>query len=92
MRGFCNEMGGSLWHEGQAERDGCVFRWEAKVYDIGSRYGINGGRVSKLWIAELPPGEVRYWQEVACYDRGWLTCPLTPEAKAFVEELLENFK
>ena len=91
MRGFRAEMGGQLWHEGQTERNGHVFRWEAKVYATGSQFGINGGRVSKLWIAELPHGEVRYWQEVACFDRGWCTRPLTPAAKAFVDELLEHF-
>ena len=76
MRGFRAEMGGRFWHEGQAERSGHLFRWEAKVYPEGSACGINGGRVSKLWIAE----------------RGWCTCPLTPAAKAFVDELLEHFK
>ena len=35
-------------------------RFSAKVYDLGSDYGINGGRVSKLWI-----------RGVASYDRGW---------------------
>lgn len=92
MRGFRAEMGGQFWHEGQTERDGHLFRWETKVYPEGSMYGINGGRVSKLWIAELPPGVVRCWQEAAYYDRGWCTRPLTPEAKAFVDELLEHFK
>ena len=55
MRGFRAEMGGQFWHEGQTERNGHVFRWEAKVYPEGSACGINGGRGSKLWIAELPP-------------------------------------
>lgn len=48
MRGFRAEMGGQFWHEGQAERSGHLFRWEAKVYPEGSACGINGGRVSKL--------------------------------------------
>lgn len=63
MCGFRTEMcvDSQLWHEGQTERDGHLFRWEAKVYPEGSTYGINGGRVSKLWIAELPPGVVRCW-------------------------------
>lgn len=92
MRGFRAEMGGQFWHEGQTERNGYVFRWEAKVYPEGSTCGINGGRVSKLWIAELPPGEVRYWQEAAYYDRGWRTLPSTQEAMDFVDELLGRFK
>ena len=26
------------------------FEYEVKVYDTGSQYGINGGRISKLWL------------------------------------------
>lgn len=92
MRGFRAEMGGQFWHEGQTERNGHVFRWEAKVYPEGSACGINGGKISKLWIAELPPGEVRYWQEAAYYDRGWCTLPSTQEVMDFVDELLERFQ
>lgn len=42
--------------------------WQAKVYDIGSRFGINKGRVSKLAICKGDswiPTEV-----VFNYDRG----------------------
>lgn len=94
MLGFRTEMcvGSQLWHEGQTERNGSEIRWQAKVCEKHSEFGIDGGRVLKLWVAQLPPGEVRYWQEVAYYDRGWCTQPLTPEAKAFVDELLEYFK
>lgn len=92
MRGFRAEMGGQFWHEGQTERNGHVFRWEAKVYPEGSACGIEGGRVSKLWIAELHPGEAQRWQEAAYYDRGWCTLPSTQEAMDFVDELLDHFK
>lgn len=40
------------------------YRYEAKVYDNGSEYGIYGGRVSKLSIYE--DDEV-----IVHYDRGW---------------------
>lgn len=41
------------------------FSWEAKVYDLPSKYGINGGRVSKLYI-------VTDNNHCICnYDRGW---------------------
>ena len=36
----------------------------AKVYDIGSQYGIDGGRVSKLEMRKAG-------QLVLNYDRGW---------------------
>ena len=92
MRGFRAEMGGQFWREGSFELNGSQFRWQAKVYPNGSEFGIDGGRVSKLWVAQLPPGEVRYWQEVAYYDRGWCTQPLTPEANQAVAQVLEKFQ
>lgn len=94
MRGFRLEMGScsELWQEGFFRLNGSQFWWQAKVYPTGSEQGIEGGRVSKLWVAQLPPGEVRYWQEVALYERGWCTRPLTPAAKQAVQMLLEKFK
>lgn len=92
MRGFCMEMGGPFWHEGHFDLDGSDIWYQAKVYPAGSQFGIDGGRISKLWVAQLPPGEVRYWQEIALYERGWYTRPLTPIAKTAVEYLLDMFK
>ena len=36
-----------MWYEGCM--DG--YHYQAKVYDEGSIYGINEGRISKLWIS-----------------------------------------
>ena len=92
MRGFSKEMGGQFWHEGRFDLNGSEIHWQAKVYPSSSEFGIDGGRVSKLWVSQLPPGEVRYWQEVAYYDRGWCTQPLTPEAKQAVDQVLKQFQ
>ena len=43
--------------------DGC--QWEAKVFDNGSHFGIDDGRISKLYIYG-PNGEV-----LCVYERGW---------------------
>lgn len=69
-----------MWHEGVIEG----FWWQAKVYDKGSQFGINGGRVSKLFICE---GSV--WdadKQVYGYDRGldFDNCP----ADVFLKILL----
>ena len=60
------------------------FEYEVKVYDTGSQYGINEGRISKLWL-KGPEGE-------AAYDRGWDYEPTTPEVEKAVQALLERFK
>lgn len=40
------------------------YTFSAKLFDRGSMYGINDGRVSKLWIGK---GKTT----AAHYDRGW---------------------
>ncbi len=53
-----------MWHEGVI--DG--YWWQAKVFNEGSQFGINNGRVSKLSICE---GEVwNHKKQVYGYDRG----------------------
>ena len=74
-------MKNDLWKKGQmaitTEFGEELYVWEAKVYDEGSKYGINGGRVSKL--------QVRRDGVVVCnYDRGW---DIKPESYA-VETVL----
>ena len=53
------------------------FRFEIKHWPEPSRYGIDGGRISKLWIAPLGRGPA-----VAVYDRGWDTRPDPADADA----------
>ena len=94
MRGFRTEMCvvSQLWHEDSFELNGSEIRWQAKVCEKHSEFGIDGGRILKLWVSQLPPGDARYWQEVAYYDRGWCTRPLTPEAKAAVGYVADMFR
>lgn len=63
------------------------YYFEAKVYDEPSHYGINGGRVSKLWMRDVATREV-----VCAYDRGWSVRPQTPEAKEAMKEVLAKMK
>ncbi len=73
------------------------FFFQAKSFDVGSDFGINGGRVSKLSIKRKETvGNGRDWFEgvVVNYDRGWDIKPKKQKGvrKAFnaVMELLEN--
>jgi hypothetical protein len=55
----------------------------AKVFDEGSDYGINEGKISKL--------EIRFGGEIVCnYDRGWDVRP-TKEVKPFYDSILAEF-
>lgn len=56
------------WREGTIgiPTDECTkrFHYQAKVYETGSEFGIDGGRISKLWV-EMDGFTV------INYDRGW---------------------
>jgi len=56
------------------------YQFYAKVFDIGSEHGIDGGRVSKLWISrhEVMPGYIKK-TVIANYDRGWDIRPKTED-------------
>ncbi len=54
--------GVTMWTQGITNG----FKWCVKHYQEGSIYGINGGRISKLWIQREYNCET-----IANYDRGW---------------------
>jgi hypothetical protein len=72
----------SNWVSGKCDK----YHFEAKLFDEGSEYGINGGRVSKLFIADDDD------YTLVNYDRGWDVEP-SVEMEPYYEEimkLLEN--
>lgn len=75
------------WVAGNVKRfDG--YRFSAKVYDVGSRSGIDGGRVSKLRVE-------RDGKTVIDYSRGWPNGrdpkAMTGEQKAVLKEIVSAF-
>ena len=68
------------WKDGTSGK----YQWQAKVYDEGSDYGINGGRVSKLWMKDTKSGEV-----VVEYDRGW---SIGEDKKSIWGPIVDKFK
>ena len=75
-----------MWKEGRIEVRGITFHYWVKVYDEGSVYGINGGRISKLSIKNEKTGEY-----VVNYDRGWDIKAKTQSAQKVVDMLLEEY-
>ncbi|MHB8963093.1 MAG: DUF7678 domain-containing protein [Saccharofermentanales bacterium] len=53
-----------MWKEGSLKIHNSIFHYWMKVYEEGSKFGIDGGRVSKLMLKR--DGKV-----VCSYDRGW---------------------
>jgi len=60
------------------------YTFSAKVFDVGSGYGIDGGRISKLTI-------MRKGDTVMSYDRGWDETPSSWKDKAALKEVLAGF-
>ena len=58
------------------------FDYEVKHHAKGSVFGINEGKISKLWIG-------KDGKTVANYDRGW-DIPPTEEAQNVYESLLRR--
>jgi len=62
------------------------FRIEAKVYEVGSQFGINGGRVSKLYGRWSESGKTAF-----SYDRGWDKLPQTADEMETFLKVLAKF-
>ena len=60
------------------------FEFEVKHFDEGSEFGINGGRISKLFIKKA--GKI-----YASFERGWGVHPSDKESKAVYKELIKRY-
>ena len=70
-----------MWHEGSilipTAEGNKIAKYQVKAFDKGSEYGINGGKISKLWIRL--DGKV-----IASYERGW---DIKPDENSQVEQI-----
>ena len=74
-----------MWRKGAIKIEAQIVCYEVKVYDTGSVFGINEGRISKLWLSIN--GKM-----VANYDRGWDVEPTCKAAELALAILLEEYK
>ncbi len=66
------------WATGFVYVGGREYRYETEHFEVGSGFGIDGGRVSKLFITRNYPRNRKPRREVCAYDRGW---DIRPSAK-----------
>ena len=76
-----------MWSKGKitSPTTGITYEYWVKHYAEPSKYGINGGKISKLSIREV--NNTRY---LCNYDRGWDIEP-TNEVKAAYEIILAKY-
>ena len=60
------------------------YDFQIKHFEEGSEFGINEGRISKLWIS-------KDHKALANYDRGWDIRPTDKGAKAVYAQLLKKY-
>ncbi len=88
---FTKFESGTNWCDGKVGK----YNFQAKLFDVGSEFGIEGGRVSKLsiWDEEVRIEKQNFLEScIVNYDRGWDIQP-RPEIKTYfdsVMSLLEN--
>lgn len=72
-----------MWKEGALKVYDSIFHYWMKVYGEPSKFGIGGGKVSKLMLK-------RNGKIVCNYDRGWDVKPADPDTELAVELLLHS--
>jgi hypothetical protein len=82
VKGRKAAQAGGVWITGIFSS--CI--WQIKRFDEGSKYGIRGGKISKLWIKDKATGLV-----IADYERGWSIRPTRKLAKELFEILLKTY-
>ena len=77
-----------MWKEGRigSPTSNTIYRYWAKVFEEGSEYGINGGKISKLTIRKLDSTHDLY-----NYDRGIDVDCANDEVRAVYEIVLAKF-
>lgn len=73
-----------MWKENSIKAGDTIYHYQAKVYDTPSKYGINQGRISKLWVQSEGRTVIRY-------DRGWDKKPVTQEENAILCIILNSY-
>ena len=64
------------WERGRFAVDDTKFIFEARVHDKPVKFGIYGGRVSKVMIVEDTGSERQSFKDlIVYYDREWLVEP-----------------
>jgi hypothetical protein len=84
------------WVEGELEKTlpdrssvKVNYTFQAKIYDEGSKFGINKGRISKLMIWKNEHGRGNFNKNIiANYDRGWDIQPKNEMDKEALQRIL----
>ena len=74
-----------LWIKGDLLMGQERFKFWAKIFSTGSKYGIDGGSISKLEIRDADGSTVM------AYDREWMVKPKTAKVKELLEYMKDKY-
>jgi len=72
-----------MWKDGSIKVNNSIFHYWIKVFETGSEFGIDGGKVSKMMMKR--DGEV-----VMNYDRSWDVRPVDKDTKLAMQIILQS--
>lgn len=73
-----------MWSIKNVEMNGINYKCEVKHYEEPSQFGINCGKISKLFIKDG-------FKVICGYDREWFRKPTDETVKAIFNQLVEEF-
>ena len=73
-----------MWKTGAMLIKGKVYKYQVKVYEVGSEYGIEGGKISKAYVS-------RDGVAVLNYERGWDLEPVDEDAALALGILMKEY-
>ena len=68
------------------------YPYQVKVTAEDAQWGINEGRIIKLFVTDMPTDENPGKTEIIAYERGWSVYPNTSEHKEILDALYEYFQ
>lgn len=76
------------WYGFVASCNKKLFRGSAKIFCEGSVFGIDGGKISKIYFSEKTTAKLR---PLLCnYDRGWDIVPVEDDAKEVLNAIVQQ--
>lgn len=68
------------------------YAYQVKLAAEDSPFGIQDGRIIKLFVTDMPTDENPGKTEIIAYERGWSTYPSTMEHEEILDALYEYFQ
>jgi len=77
-----------MWKNGEIEYNKATYTYQMKQFEVGSKYGINGGRISKLEICRKIDGKEEI---VYQYCRELVIPPIDEDVSTVLQYIIDKY-